>query len=107
MAFVLDMIIEEGRKEYLAKYAKEPGVDGIVDRFWMLRHRVAAPENDIDWWIKKPYSDLKRFVQGFDARSRTQRRADAHAAEAERYGAKMLGMSGPYEVWWIPSHEAA
>lgn len=35
------------------------------------------------------------------------RRSDAHAQAAEKYGAKMLGMTGPYEVWYIPSHEAA
>lgn len=50
---------------------------------------------------------MQQFVNAFDVRSRSIRRSDAHVQTAEKYGAKMLGMAGPYEVWYIPSHEAA
>jgi len=106
MTVFADMLFES-RKEYLSKYADQPGVKDVLDRFWSLRHRISAPKNDIDWWIKKPYGELKAFVDGFDARNRQAKRRDEHIARAEKYGAKKLGETGMYEVWYIPSHEAA
>lgn len=62
--------IVEDKKTYLKKYADEDDVRNIVDKFWEIRHRVKAPANDIDWWIKKPFGDLKRFVLDFDFRNK-------------------------------------
>jgi len=97
----------EGKKEYLAKYADQPGVQDVVGRFWTLRRRISAPENDIDWWIRKPFADLKKFVDGFDTRKRSIRRSDAHAEKAKKYGAVLMGVIYEYEIWYVPSYEAA
>lgn len=102
-----EAVLDEGKKEYLAKYGSEPDAQRTVDVFWTLRHRVKAPENDIDWWIKKPFADLKRFVDGFDTRKRSERRSDEHARKAEENGAVLLGRKGGYEIWYVPSYEAA
>lgn len=53
----------------MSKYKDEADAAEVVDKFWKLRHRVKAPLNDIDFWIKKPFSSLKRFVDTFDTRN--------------------------------------
>jgi len=100
-------ILDEGRKEYLAKYGTEDGVKPVVDKFWRIRSRAKSPENDIDWWIKKPFADLKKFVDGFDMRKRSVRRSDEHSRRAEKFGAKLMGERDGYEIWYVPSYEAA
>ena len=72
-----------------------------------MRHRVSAPKNDIDWWIKKPFKDLKDFVDNFDSRKRSIRRSDAHAEKAKKYGAVLMDTIDGYEIWYVPSYEAA
>ena len=66
--------LNESKRDYMVKFKDEPDVDSIVDKFWMMRHRLRAPQNDIGWWMKKPYSELKKFVLGFDMRNRRERR---------------------------------
>lgn len=58
--------LNENKAAYLQKYRDESDVKSIVDMFWSIRNRLSAPQNDIDWWIKKPFNDLKSFVQNFD-----------------------------------------
>jgi hypothetical protein len=58
--------LTEGKQEYLKKYSSEPDVKTVVNQFWTIRQRLKNPENDIDWWIKKPFSELKQFVLNFD-----------------------------------------
>lgn len=99
--------LRESRKEYLLKYADKPGVRDVLQKFWTLRHRVPAPENDIDWWIKKPFKDLKDFVDSFDGRKRSIRKSDSHAEKAKRYGAALIDTIDGYEIWYVPSYEAA
>ena len=100
-------MLNEGKKEYLAKYAERPEVKATVEKFWKIRHRISAPENDIDWWIKKPFDDLKDFVDNFDSRKRSVRRSDVHAENAKKYGAILMDTIDRYEIWYVPSYEAA
>lgn len=103
----------EGKKEYLAKFAGQPGLVSAVDLFWdVVRKRVKAPENDIQWWMSKPYSEFKAFVDGFDTRKRSIRRSDEHAEKAKKFGAKPLALppeiaGNGWEAWYVPSYEAA
>ena len=97
-------MLNEGKKEYLAKYAERPEVKATVEKFWKIRHRISAPENDIDWWIKKPFDDLKDFVDNFDSRKRSVRRSDVHAENAKKYGAVLMDTRGGYEIWYLPSY---
>lgn len=55
--------LNENKAAYLQKYRDESDVKSIVDMFWSIRDRLSTPQNDIDWWIKKPFNDLKNFVQ--------------------------------------------
>ena len=48
-------ILVENKEAYLKKYADEEDVGTIVDMFWAIKTRLKPPENDIDWWIKKPF----------------------------------------------------
>ena len=114
--FLKNKKIFEGKKEYLAKYSNEPDITDIINKFWTLKSRLNVPENDIDYWIKRPYSDLKKFITDYinthpniNQTNRQLRHVqyDKYAKEAEKYGAKMLGYAGDYEVWYIPSYEAS
>lgn len=100
-------IVDEDKKTYLAKYKDEPNVKDVVDRFWELKKRISGQENDIDWWIKKPFSDLEKFVNNYDTRNKSERKQDKYAQNAQDYGAVRLGDVGEYEVWFVPTHEAA
>jgi len=61
-AAVADAMLNENKSAYLHKYSDELDVNEIVDKFWSIKSRLNSPENDIDWWIKKPFADLKKFV---------------------------------------------
>ena len=63
--------LNEDKHTYMSKYKDEADAAEVVDKFWKLRHRVKAPLNDIDFWIKKPFSSLKSFVDTFDTRNQS------------------------------------
>lgn len=114
--FIKLVELNEGKKEYLAKYSNEPDITDVINKFWIIKPRLNAPENDIDYWIKKPYLEFKNFVINYinthpnvNQTNRQLRHVqyDKYAKEAEKYGAKMLGYAGDYEVWYIPSYEAS
>ena len=98
--------IDESKQTYLQKYADEPDAKKIVDGFWAIKQRLSAPQNDIDWWIKKPFADLKRFVQTYDTSNKKQRRDIDYRRQAFDNDAKLLGTRDGYEIWYVPTYEA-
>ena len=98
--------IDESKQTYLQKYADEPDAKKIVDSFWAIKQRLSAPQNDIDWWIKKPFADLKRFVQTYDTSNKKQRRDIDYRRQAVENDAKLLGSRDGYEIWYVPTYEA-
>ena len=58
--------LNENKAAYLHKYRDEEDAIPVVDMFWTIRNKLSAPQNDIDWWIKKPFQALKDFVQSYD-----------------------------------------
>lgn len=100
--------LAESRKEYLAKNKAEPEVEKILDQFWSIKSRLKSPENDIDWWIKKPFSELKNFVLGFDSSmNRAGRKQLDYRREAYDNGARLLDTKDGYEIWYVPTYDAA
>lgn len=97
----------ENKKTYLAKYQAEPDVKQIVSRFWELRHRITSPQNDIDWWIKRPFAELKSFVLNFNISNKDDRRQNEMNRKITDAGATMLGVIDGYEIWHIPNYESA
>lgn len=76
--------------------------------FWdVVRRRVAPPYNDISWWMNRPFEEFKDYVDGFDARNRSDRRASNHVEVAKQFGAKKIGEKNGWEAWYVPSYEAA
>ena len=98
--------LNENKATYLQKYKDESDVKSIVDTFWSIRNRLSAPQNDIDWWIKKPFNDLKSFVQNFDKSNKRQRRDANYKQQAIDNGAKMLDTKDGYEIWYVPTYDA-
>ena len=99
--------LNENKAAYLQKYRNEADVKSIVDMFWAIRNRLSAPQNDIDWWIKKPFADLKKFVQSQQyAPNKRQRRDADYRMEAMQNDAKVLGERDGYEIWYVPTYEA-
>lgn len=106
--FIKLVELNEGRKEYLVKYSNEIDVKDIVNKFLTIRQRLKSPENDIDYWIKKPYSEFKEFVLGYDlSKNKSDRKQDQYVKKAEAAGAIYFGNFGLYEAWFIPTYEAA
>ena len=99
-------ILSENKNAYLKKYADEDDVNTVVEMFWHIRNRLKAPENDIDWWIKKPFNDLRRFVQTYVPTNKKERRETNYKQQAQDEGAKILGIQDGYEIWYIPTYEA-
>ena len=98
--------LNENKATYLQKYRDESNVKSIVDMFWSIRNRLSAPQNDIDWWIKKPFNDLKSFVQNFDKSNKRQRRDANYKQQAIDNGAKLLDTKDGYEMWYVPTYDA-
>lgn len=99
--------LNESKATYLQKYKDEADAKKIVDAFWQIKSRLHAPENDIDWWIKKPFNALKDFVLSFDNQSNVKtRRAEAVYQEAIDNGAELLDERNGYEFWYIPTYDA-
>ena len=98
--------LNENKATYLQKYRDESDVKSIVDMFWSIRNRLSAPQNDIDWWIKKPFNDLKSFVQNFDKSNKRQRRDANYKQQAIDNGAKLLDTKDGYEMWYVPTYDA-
>ena len=98
--------LNENKATYLQKYRDESDVKSIVDMFWAIRNRLSAPQNDIDWWIKKPFNDLKSFVQNFDKSNKRQRRDANYKQQAIDNGAKLLDAKDGYEMWYVPTYDA-
>ena len=98
--------LNENKATYLQKYRDELDVKSIVDMFWAIRNRLSAPQNDIDWWIKKPFNDLKSFVQNFDISNKRQRRDANYKQQAIDSGAKLLDTRDGYEMWYVPTYDA-
>ena len=67
---------------------------------------MSAPQNDIDWWIKKPFADLKSFVLNYNPVNKKQRRDADYMQQATDNGAKLLGTRDGYEIWYVPTYEA-
>lgn len=106
-AAVADAMLNENKSAYLHKYSDELDVNEIVDKFWSIKSRLNSPENDIDWWIKKPFADLKKFVQSQQyAPNKRQRRDADYRMEAMQNDAKVLGERDGYEIWYVPTYEA-
>ena len=99
-------MLDESKTDYLRKHADEPDVDDVVGKFWEIRHRLSSPQNDISWWMKKPYSELKRFVLGFDMSNRRQRRDIDYRKQMVDNDARLLGNRNGYEIWYVPTYEA-
>ena len=105
-----DIIIEqlnEDKKTYLAKYQGMPDVKTVVDSFWKIKSRLHSPENDIDYWIKKPFKQLKDFVNSFSNKNKSERRSDACYQDAIYNGASLLEVKDGYEIWFVPNYETA
>lgn len=98
--------LNESKATYLQKYRDEYDAKKIVDAFWQIKSRLRAPQNDIDWWIKKPFQALKDFVQSFDMSNKRQRRDAEYRREMIDNDAKMLGSKDGYEIWYVPTYEA-
>lgn len=106
--FIFPQSLDESKNDYLRRHKGEADLDAVVQLFWdIVRKRVKAPQNDIDWWMKKPYEDFRRFVMSYDTRNKSQRRHDAHSRKAEEYGAKFIMKRSGWEVWYVPSYESA
>lgn len=99
--------ILENKQTYLSKYGNEADAKSIVNKFWEIRSKLKAPENDIDWWIKKPFSELKDFVLNYKQSNKRDRRNFALNQELADAGAQMLDIIDGYEVWYIPNYETA
>lgn len=98
--------LDENKATYLQKYKDEDDVKSVVEMFWAIRSRLKAPENDIDWWIKKPFNDLKRFVQTYTPQNKKERRDINCKQKAQDDGAKLLGTKDGYEIWYVPTYDA-
>ena len=98
--------LNENKAAYLQKYKDENDVQAVVDMFWAIRKKLDAPQNDIDWWIKKPFNDLKSFVQSFDTSNKRQRRDANYKQQAIDNGAKLLDTKDGYEIWYVPTYDA-
>lgn len=98
--------VNENKNEYLKKFQTEPEVKSIVDKFWQIKQRLKAPQNDIDWWIKKPFNELKQFVLSFNTSNKKERRESNYKHEAIENGAKLLDIKDGYEIWYVPTYEA-
>ena len=96
----------ENKATYLQKYQDEEDVDVVVEMFWAIRQRLKPPQNDIDWWIKKPFQALKDFVQSYDPSNKKQRRDINYRKDAIDNDAKLLGEKDGYEIWYVPTYEA-
>lgn len=98
--------LDENKAAYLKKFQEEPDVKTVTDQFWIIRSRVKAPMNDIDWWIKKPYSEFKNFVLSFDTRNKSERREEDWRQNAINNDAKLLGTKDGYEMWYTPTYDS-
>lgn len=98
--------LDENKAAYLKKFQEEPDVKTVTDQFWIIRSRVKAPMNDIDWWIKKPYSEFKNFVLSFDTRNKSERREEDWRQNAINNDAKLLGTKDGYEIWYTPTYDS-
>ena len=98
--------INENKATYLQKYRDEADVNVVVDMFWAIRNRLNVPQNDIDWWIKKPFQALKDFVQSYDPSNKRQRRDVEYRRQMIDNDARMLGSRDGYEIWYVPTYEA-
>lgn len=99
--------MHESKATYIAKFKDEKDVQKIAEMFWNIRDRLHAPQNDIDWWIKKPYADFKKFVLSYDPSSNKKTRRDASVKQqAIDNGAKMLDVVDGYEIWYVPTYDA-
>ena len=110
-AFYKDQLLAEGsltesKQTYLQKYRDEADAKKIVDAFWQIKSRLSAPQNDIDWWIKKPFADLKSFVLNYNPANKKQRRDIDYRRQAVDNGAKLLDTRDGYEIWYVPTYEA-
>lgn len=61
--------LHEDKRAYMQKNAREHDLGRVISKFWVIRHRLKAPQNDIDFWIKKPFKALQQFVDSFDERN--------------------------------------
>ena len=98
--------IDESKQTYLWKYRDEKDAEDVVKTFWSIRSRLQPPLNDIDWWIKKPFADLRNFVQTHDFSNKRSRRDAEWRSEALQNDAKMLGERDGYEIWYVPTYES-
>lgn len=98
--------ISENKETYMQKFKDQPNAKDIVEKFWQLKKRLKYPQNDIDWWIKKPFSELEAFVNNFDTRNKQERRDNNYKVQAMQNDAKMLGEKDGYEIWYVPTYEA-
>lgn len=98
--------LDENKAAYLKKFQEEPDVKTVTDQFWIIRSRVKAPMNDIDWWIKKPYSEFKNFVLSFDTRNKSERREEDWRQNAINNDAKLLSTKDGYEMWYTPTYDS-
>ena len=98
--------LNESKATYLQKYKNEADAKKIVDAFWQIKSRLNAPQNDIDWWIKKPFVDLKSFVLNYSPTNKKQRRDADYKQQALDNDAKLLDTRDGYEIWYVPTYEA-
>ena len=103
----LDMLLE-GNKEYLKKFSGHNDSVQLVQKFQEIKKRIKSPMNDIDWWIRRPYSEFQHFVKSFDLScTKTDRKDFELRRLAIKNGAVLLDVYEGYEIWYPSTYEAA
>jgi len=86
----------------------EEEVKTILENFLLnIRHKVKTPDNDINFWFKKPFSEFKNFVENY--KSLTQRKKEQKSITKITKDGKGIGIiqNDEYELWKVDSYKAA
>ena len=76
--------------------------EGLAKRFFALKSRLKAPENDLYYWLKKPKEELSARLDDLES-IKTRKEKENTARE----GAELVAENDYYKVYHITTYEAS
>lgn len=63
IAYWKDVLLLEDKHAFERKHGSEPDFKNLFSLYWnTIRHKCKSPENAIEYWQAKPFSEFRDFV---------------------------------------------
>jgi len=80
----------------------------ILENFWInIRLKTTPPQNDINFWFKKPFEEFKSFVENYKSNTEKKTEQKYKAVTTKDGKGIKIAENDEYELWKVDSYDAS